>query len=283
MSFAGTVESVGPDVTGFSPGDRVATVRDGPKAADPRFGAYQQYALASVTSTAKIPESVTLEDSATTILNLAAIAAAFSIHMGLDRPSLTASAPTKNGKKILIYGGSSPAGGLATSYAVAAGYEVITTTSPRNKDYVASLNPSGIIDHSQPAKDIVSQLHSAGPYTAVFDAIGLPAVTEILSSYFTSIGGGTYYSLLGPDPDKPLPEGVVRKFAPYSLAMDQPQHSEFRTWFYGELVPKGLASGVIVPTRAQWITGGLGKAQHALDLMMEGIVSGRKLLMDPSA
>lgn len=283
MSFAGIVESVGPDVTDFKPGDKVATVRDGPKAADPRFGAFQQYALTSVTSTSKLADSVTLEDSATTILNLAAVAAAFSIHMGLDRPSLTDKAPTKNGKKILIYGGSSSAGGLATCYARAAGYEVVTTSSPRNKDYVQSLNPSAVIDHSQPAKEVVAQLQSHGPYDTIFDAIGLPPVTEILAEHFTSIGGGTYYSLIGPDPDKPLPENVVRKFAPYSLAMDQPAHSEFRTWFYTELVPKGLLTGIIVPTRSQWITGGLEHAQHALDLMMEGIVSGRKLLMDPGA
>lgn len=281
MSFAGVVESVGPDTNDFKPGDQIAIIRDGPKAADPRFGAYQQYALASQTSTSKLPEGVTLENGASSILNLAAIATAFSIHMGLDRPSLATSKPdAKNGKKILIYGGSSPAGGIATSYATAAGYEVITTSSPKNKDFVQSLGPSTIIDHTSPHDDIVSKIKSHGPYEAIFDAIGLPPVTEVLSEYLDSIGGGTYDSLLAPD--GPLPANVQRKFAPYSLSMDKPEHSDFRTWFYNELVPKGLQKGIIVPTRPQWIDGGLGEAQKALDLMMEGSVSGRKLLLDPS-
>ncbi|KAK4940570.1 hypothetical protein LTR10_019329 [Elasticomyces elasticus] len=280
MSFAGIVESVGPDVSSFKPGDEVATVRDGSKGGDPRFGAYQQYALASQTSTAKLPHGVTLETGATSILNLAAVATALSIYMGLDRPSFTSKAEA-NGKKILIYGGSSPAGGLATSYATAAGYEVITTSSPKNKDFVQSLQPSIIIDHTQPGEEILSNIRSHGPYEAIFDAIGSSDVTEVLAEYLTSIGGGSYNSLNVSE--GPLPANVERKFAPYSLSMDKPEHADFRTWFYTELVPKGLQTGIITPTRPQWIDGGLGQAQKALDLMMEGKISSRKLLTDPSA
>ena len=279
MSFGGIVESVGADVTDFKPGDRIVTVRDGPKAADPRFGAYQQYALASQTSTSKLPDSVTLETGATSILNLAAVTAALSMFMGLDRPSLATKAEA-NGKKILIYGGSSSAGGLATSYATAAGYEVITTSSPQNKDFVQSLGPSTIIDHSQPGKELVSNIQSHGPYEAILDSIGLSSVIDLLAEYLHSVGGGAFYSLLAAD--KPLPDDVECKFAPYSLALDKPEHKEFRTWFYTELVPRGLETGVVLPTRPQWVNGGLGQAQEALDLMIEGKVSSKKLLMDPS-
>ena len=253
MSFAGTVESVGPDVSDFKPGDRVATIRDGPKSADPRFGAYQQYALASQTSTAKLPDKVALETGATSILNLAAVASALSIFMGLDRPSLGNKAEAK-GKKILIYGGSSSSGGLATSYATAAGYEVITTSSPKNKDFVQSLGPSAIIDHSQGEEELLSNIQSHGPYEAIFDTIGLPPANELLAKYLHSLGGGTYYSLGGPD--KPLRDDVQANFAPYSLSLDRPDHRDFRTWFYTELVPRGLETGIIVPTRSQWVDGG---------------------------
>ncbi|KAK5412774.1 hypothetical protein LTR06_005745 [Exophiala xenobiotica] len=280
MSFAGIVEDVGPDVTDFKRGDRIATIRDGPKAADPRFGAYQQYALASQTSTSKLPDGVTLENGATSILNLAAVATALSIFMGLDHPSPTSKAEA-NGKKILVYGGSSSAGGLATSYATAAGYEVITTSSPKHKDFVQSLGPSVIIDHSQSSEKLVSNIRSHGPYEAIFDAIGLPSVTEVLAEYLHSLGGGTYYSL--GFPEKPLPDNVQCKFAPYSLSLDKPEYRDFRAWFYNELVPRGLQTGIIVPTRPQWVECGLGQAQKALDLMMDGSVSGRKLLMDLKA
>lgn len=284
MSFAGIVEKVGPEVQGFKAGDRVATVRDGPKAGDPRFGAYQQYALASQTSTAKLGEEVALESGASSILNLAAVATALSIHMGLDRPSLEAGKPAAStGKKVLIYGGSSSAGGLATCYATAAGYEVVTTSSPQHKDYVSSLGATTILDHTQPGSTVTQEIASHGPYTAIFDTIGLAPVTDILVSYLESIGGGVYYSVGAPD--KPLPAGVEKRFAPYSLSMDKPEHAEFRTWFYSELVPKGLQSRVIKPTRPQWLEGegGLEQAQTALDLMFQDKVSGRKLLLDPSS
>jgi NADPH:quinone reductase-like Zn-dependent oxidoreductase len=281
MSFAGTVESVGPDVSDFKPGDRIATIRDGPKAADPRFGAYQQYALASQTSASKLPDGVSLENAATSILNLASVTTAFSLYMGLDRPSL-AGKPAANGKKILVYGGSSSTGGLAISYATAAGYQVVTTSSPKHRDFVQSLNPSTIIiDHSQPSKNITANIESHGPYDAVFDTIGLAPVPELLGEYLQSIGGGTYYSLVYPE--KPLPENVQCIFAPYSLALDKPENRDFRTWFYTELVPKGLEKGIITATRPQWVVGGLDHAQKALDLMMDGKVSGGKLLIDPSS
>ena len=267
-------------MTAFKPGDKVATIRDGPKVADPRFGAYQQYALASQTSTSKLPDKVTLETGATSILNLAAVATAFSLHIGLDRPVPTSKVEVK-GKKILIYGGSSPAGGLGVSYATAAGYEVITTSSPKNKGFVQSLGPSSIIDHTLPQEELLSTMQSLGPYEFIFDAIGLPPTSDLLGRYLHAIGGGTYWST--GLPGKPLPDDVQCKFAPYSLAMDKPENHEFRAWFYQELVPKGLESGIIVPTRPQWIEGGLDQAQEALDRMLKGEVSGRKLLMDPSA
>ena len=172
MSYAGVVEGIGPNVRDFAPGDRIATIRDGPSAADPRFGAYQQYSLASATSTAKLTDSVTFETAAASILNMAAVAPAFSIYMGMDRPSLT-SKPTANSKKILIYGGSSSAGGIATCYATAAGYEVITTSSPENAAFVKYLGPAAVIDHAQPTEAILRELNAHGPYEAIFDAIGL--------------------------------------------------------------------------------------------------------------
>jgi NADPH:quinone reductase-like Zn-dependent oxidoreductase len=279
-SYAGIVESVGEGVTKAKAGDQVAVVRTRFQMQS-EFGAFQQYALAGETSTSKLPESVSLDDAASTILNLAAIASAFSIVMGLDRPSLTDKAKP-NGKKIFLYGGSSPAGGLGVSYAVAAGYTVVTTSSPANKEFVQSLGPAVILDHT--ASNIADETASHGPYDAIFDAIGFPAVTDLIAPYLSSVGGGTYYSFVPlTGSESPLPKDVQRVSQPFSFAMDEEKNHEFRDWFYNELLPKGLESGVIVPTREQWLEGGLAKAQEALDLMLAGKVSGRKLLLDPNA
>ncbi|KAF1976202.1 GroES-like protein [Bimuria novae-zelandiae CBS 107.79] len=280
-SFSGTVESVGEGVTGFEKGDHVASIRSGKTLADPRFGGYQKFALAPLNSASKIPKSVPFHSSSATIINLAAITSALSIHLGLERPPLSGTASPK-GKKVLIYGGSSSCGGLAVKYAATAGYEVVTTSSNRNKDFVQSLGPATIIDHEQAPADVVADLKKYGPYDAVLDTIGLPAPTAILVEYFESLGGGAYNTMIPPIPGtRAIPDNVKRIFAPYSFAFDEPQHKPLAQWLYEEYLPKGLESGLIVPTRQHVLTGGLEKAQEALDLMNQGGVSGKKLVLDP--
>lgn len=281
-SFAGTVETVGPGVKNFQSGDRVVTLRTNKNAGDSRFGSFQKYALASASSTAKLPSSVTLEDGATTILNLAAITSALHVHLGLDLPSLSGE-PSSTGKKILIYGGTSSCGGLAIKYATTAGYEVVTTSSPKHQAYVESLKPSYIIDHTQTPDAVVAEIAAKGPYHAIFDSIGTPPVTNLLFDYLGSLGGGSYNTIIPPlGGEKPTPSGVERKFAPYSWAFEEPQREELAHWFYEKYVPQGLEKGLIVATRPQVIEGGLEKVQYALDMMDQSQVSGHKLILYPS-
>ncbi|OJJ46856.1 hypothetical protein ASPZODRAFT_131748 [Penicilliopsis zonata CBS 506.65] len=282
-SFAGTVEAVGPDVTALQPGDLVAVNRAGKVQGDSRFGGFQKYALACVSSSSKLVPGTPLEAAAASILNLATVASALSIHLGLARPSLSSDNPAAEakGKKVLVYGGSSPTGGLAINYAVIAGYTVITTSSPQNRGFVESLGPVAVIDHTLPADQIADQIRAHGPYDAILDTIGLPPVTNMLVGYLSSLGGGTYNTmtpLFGPE--NPVPDTVQRRFAPYSWSFEQPANLDFARWFYEEYVPQGLASGLIVPTRPQWVHGGLAKAQHALDLLDQNAVSGHKLVMN---
>ena len=275
------VESIGAGVAGFSPGDNVAVIRADTTLSDARFGAFQQYALASIDSTSRLLPGTTLEAGAATILNLATVTSALSVFLGLSRPVLTGSAEL-NGKRILIYGGSSSSGGLAITYARAAGYDVVTTSSPKNDDFVASLGPAIIIDHTKPANKIVEDLRAHGPYHKILDTIGLPPVTNIMIEYLSSTGGGSYNTLIPPlGGENPIPGNVERIFKSYGWVYNEPQHKEIRDWFYNQLVPQGLATKTIVPTRPQWVKGGLEKAQHALNLMDRGEVSGHKLVMDP--
>lgn len=272
---------MGSGVTDLRLGDHVAVIRTGKSLGDPRFGAFQKYALASVASTAKLGPSTSLAGAAAAILNLAAVVSALSIHLGLERPPLTGGPEAKPGK-ILIFGGSSSCGGLAIKYAASAGYTVVTTSSPANRDFTASLGPAHIIDHTLPADQIVEELRAHGSYDKIFDTIGLPPVTDIIVEYLSSVGGGAYNTLIPLiGPEKPIPDTVERKFAPYSWAFDEDAHKDMAKWFYEEYVPKGLDSGLIVSTRQQAIEGGLANVQHALDLMGQGQVSGRKLIMDP--
>jgi NADPH:quinone reductase-like Zn-dependent oxidoreductase len=274
--------AVGDDVERFQPGDRITTIRAGKAVGDPRFGAFQKFALASASSTAKLPVSVKLEDGAAAILNLAAITSALHIHLGLDLPDLSGK-PSPKGKKVLIYGGTSSCGGLAIKYATTAGYEVVTTSSPKHKDYVELLNPNRIIDHTQAPDALLDEVKEQGPYDAIFDAIGIPPVTNLMFDYLGSLGGGSYNTTTHPvGGEKPIPAHVERKLAPYSFAFNEPKNQKLARWFYEEYVPKGLESGLIVATRPQLVEGGLESVQHALDMMDQNQVSGHKLILYPS-
>lgn len=55
------------------------------------------------------------------------------------------------GKTVLIWGGSTSVGSCAIQLAVAAGYEVVTTASPRNFDYVRQLGASEVFDYRDAA------------------------------------------------------------------------------------------------------------------------------------
>lgn len=254
----------------------------------PEYGAYQRYAVATAASSCKLPESVTLEAGATTIMNLAAVASALSLHMKFDRPALDGSKPTPKNQKAFIYGGSSSCGGLAINYLTAAGYEVVTTSSPQHKSYVQSLNPSmTVLDHTLPQSDLLEQIRANGPYIAIFDTISIEPTTKLFVEYLTNLPeGGEYWTVqpqMGPGPHTAIPDNVKRSFAGYTYAFSLPENQEYARWFFEELVPKGLESGIIKPTRAQWLQGGLEKCQEALDMMRENRVSGRKLVLDPWA
>jgi hypothetical protein len=74
---------------------------------------------------------------------------------------------------------------------------VITTSSPKRKAYFESLNPSYIINHSQSPDDLLAEIEKQGPYDAIF-AIGIPSATNLLFDYLSSVGGGSYNTIIPP-------------------------------------------------------------------------------------
>ncbi len=57
VSISGVVEKVGPGVTRFAPGDRVASNTTGLLRNDARFGAYQRFSLVPQDLTSKVGAS----------------------------------------------------------------------------------------------------------------------------------------------------------------------------------------------------------------------------------
>jgi NADPH2:quinone reductase len=109
--IAGIVESVGSEVLGMQPGDRVAAFHTMMTPA----GSYAEYALASATTTFHIPPGTSFEEAAT--IPLCAMTAALGLFsdLGLPEPWVSVSEARTRVQKggIIVYGAASATGAFA--------------------------------------------------------------------------------------------------------------------------------------------------------------------------
>lgn len=279
-SFAGTVEKIGPEVKGFSIGDRVVAERKMmiPKPG-PQYSTMQKYVITGDSNVGKLPDSVSLDAASASVTNLMTAVGALNLSMGLERPPSTGVAEP-NGKKLLVYGGSSVLGRQTSELARRAGYTVVTTSSPANIAEVRRFAPdSAIIDHILPQAEVIDQLAKLGPFDYLFDTITTPATKPVLAGVLQRQGGGVYWSVAPASPDPDLPAGVERKGASYPGIVEADE--EANRWFFDELLTAGLASGAVTAPKIQKLSGGLNSVQDALDRMMKNTAGGAKLVVDP--
>ena len=159
--LAGEVAEVGPGVTRFKVGDRVLAQALGlnPERNRTSECAFQIYTVVPAHMASPIPDAMSYENAAVIPLGLSTAACGLfqKDFLALQHPSAGAR-PT--GKTLLIWGGATSVGCNAIQLAVAAGYEVFTTASPRNFEYLKSLGAAQVFDyHSKTVvKDIVAAL-----------------------------------------------------------------------------------------------------------------------------
>jgi len=158
--LAGEVVEVGPEVTRFRVGDRVLALAVGTEKSRnaPAEGAFQQYAVVLDHLTSPIPDGLSYEQAAVLPLGLSTAASGLfqKDQLALAYPSAS---PEPTGQTLLVWGGATSVGSNAIQLAVAAGYEVVTTASPRNFDYVKALGASQAFDYR--SKTVVPDLIAA--------------------------------------------------------------------------------------------------------------------------
>jgi len=111
---AGTIEDLGSGVTGFKPGDLVASVGV--------LGSYAEYALVPAAQLVKVPDGLTPEQAAAAMLQ------------GMTAHYLAHSTyALKSGDTALIHAGAGGVGLLLTQMAAKIGARVITTVSTKEK------------------------------------------------------------------------------------------------------------------------------------------------------
>jgi len=158
--LAGEVVEVGAGVTRFHVGDRVVGYAAGSDKSRNRAaeGAFQDYVVLLAHMASPIPDVMSFADAA--VLPLGVSTAACGLFqkdfLAMNSPSAT---PKATGKTIIVWGGSTSVGSNAIQLAVAAGYDVIATASPRNFDYLKRLGAREAYDYN--SKTVVADIARA--------------------------------------------------------------------------------------------------------------------------
>ncbi len=162
---AGTVESVGPDVTEVKPGDRVAFAMS--------RGSYAEFAVVPSAMLVKIPDHVDFNTAAAAMLQ------------GMTAHYLTHSTyPLKSGDTCLVHAAAGGAGGLIVQMARMLGARVFGTVSTEEKARIARAHgvDEAILYTSQDFELEVRRLTEGRGVDVVYDSVGKTTFDKSLSS-----------------------------------------------------------------------------------------------------
>jgi len=200
-------------------------------------------------------------------------------------PSVPASPlpASEQGKKILIWGGSSAMGSLSISYAKQAGYTVISTSSPHNFDLLKACGADHVFDHSDPAT--VEKIRDLFPIDYWFDTISLkPSVSTIVKILAPEGQPVTKANILVLLPPVMIgltdfPDGITVQFHRFST--HAPENAEWQKHFLsrGGFMEQAIKSNVLKGVPAK-VLGGLERVAEGIEEVHAG-VSGKKIVIEP--
>ncbi|KAJ5538122.1 Polyketide synthase enoylreductase [Penicillium frequentans] len=306
--LAGAVVEVGQEVTRFKPGDRVLghALSMDPTVNKNSEGAFQEYTVVRANMASPIPDTLSYEEACVLPLGLSTAACALfqKDTLALNYPDASAAATGESKKTrneaLVIWGGSSSVGCNAIQLATAAGYDVFTTASPKNFDFVTSLGATKVFDYRSKMviADILKALNGKKPVGAI--AIGNGS-TEACMEILSKTNGSKHVAQISfPWPEKTPTttlalvgammglmwwnfsifiqskiKGVTAKFVFGSSLYN----NEVGGIIYDEFLPEALAQGSFVAAPKPLVAGkGLEKIQEAMDLHMKG-VSAKKVVV----
>jgi NADPH2:quinone reductase len=161
---AGTVEELGPGVTGFAAGDSVASTAV--------LGSYAEYALVPAAQLVKVPAALSPEKAAAALLQ------------GMTAHYLSYSTfPLKKGDTALVHAGAGGVGLLLTQMATRLGARVITTVStPAKAELSREAGASDVILYTkQNFETEVKRLTQGKGVDVVYDSVGKTTFDQSLN------------------------------------------------------------------------------------------------------
>ena len=297
---SGEVFEVGAAVTRFKVGDRVVghAVGNAQKYNTSAKSGFQTYTVLLEHMSSEIPSTLSYERAAVIPLGLSTAACGLfqKDQLALRYPMVN---PKPTGKTLLVWGGSTSVGSNAIQLAVAAGYEVIATSSPRNFDYVKKLGASQVFDYN--SKTIVPDLVHAfkGRTSAGALSIG-PGAADACLDILHQCEGDKFismatYPMLQPQPKcffllltiinyvswnvaawvKAKKRGIQIKFIFGDTLVD----NGVGKVIYEDFLPKALAEGTFVAAPEPLVVGkGLEYVQAGFDIQKKGM-SAKKVVV----
>ena len=153
---AGTVDAVGPGVTGTSVGDGVTALLFS-------LGGYAEYAVASIWT--RKPDTVSWIDAA-------ALPSSAEAAVGVLRQL-----NVKSGETLLLFGGGGSVGIIATQLAVAQGIKVISAVGEHDETLARELGATPV----RYGAGLAGRVRALGAVDAVFDAAGKGVLADAIA------------------------------------------------------------------------------------------------------
>ncbi|KAH7417726.1 zinc-binding oxidoreductase CipB [Cadophora sp. MPI-SDFR-AT-0126] len=266
--LAGKIVEVGSCVTRFKPGDRVLGFGLGSVVFEAPKGAFQEYTVVPAVVVAHIPDSLPYEKAAVLPMGLSVSGTGLfqKNYLGLEYPSLN---PKPTGKTLLVWGGATSMASNAIQLAVAAGYEVVTTASAKNFEYVKNLGASQVFDYN--SKTVVEDLIEAlegKDMAGVFDGVGFYGAFEACVAVISKTKGSKFIAACQHPKDIADGSGVTAKF----IMGAELRENEVGKVIYEDFMPAALAAGKYIAVPEPKIAGkGLESLQAAIDLWKAGV------------
>jgi len=297
--LAGEVVAVGSGVTEVKVADRVLAMAAGARKQRNRAaeGAFQNFTLVLPRVTTIIPDNVSYAEAA--VVPLGIMTAACGLFqkdlLALELPSAR---PKARDAWVIICGGATSVGSNAIQLAVAAGYGVVTTASPRNFDYVRSLGATHAFDYRSKdvVRDIVAVLADkevagalaigAGSVLQCLDILPHTRGRKLIANCSSDVPVGAFGTGRGIGPlailkllalrmrtsvetrRKSRRHGITARFNDASSGVD----NEIGAAIYRDYLGPALREGRFRPAPPPKVVGhGLGAIQTAFDIQRAGI------------
>lgn len=229
----GTVEAVGEDVAALKVGDRVVTAQAN--------GAYAEYSVATADFCAYVPDGVSPEVAAASLLK------------GMTAHYLIKSTyPVQQGDAVLLHAGAGGVGLILTQWATSMAARVITTVStPEKAEMSRNAGAVEVLDYPDDAAEFGARIKELtdGGVAVVYDGVGAATFDASLASLAVRGTLALFGAASGPvppfDPQRLNTAGSVFLTRP-TLVHHTRTPDEF-AWRAGELL-EAIANGTLTVT-----------------------------------